>query len=132
MLFSSFPPDYLRAAPLKKSKTKKPGRSGRGQRVPAAGQNNKSSSMVYLPTPQAGSRPVFGEEDARKPVVMIGGAIGVARGAEIAGVPPPDCDVVSFGPMAKLWECVPWFEPDDRDYDPETLYDGISEDDHAV
>ena len=35
-------------------------------------------------------------------------------------------DVVSFGEMAKLWDSVPWFESDARDFDPATLFDGIS------
>lgn len=112
---------YVLAALLKKRKT--PGHSAKGQKVRVFRQNIES--MVCPARPQAGHGPIFGRaKEERIPAVTIGHTWD-AR-ADVGGVTSPGGDVVSFGSMAKLWDCVPWFDADIQSFDPANLFDAIS------
>lgn len=67
---------------------------------------------------------MFGSSEERKPVVTIENSSSARAG--FGGATSTACNVVSIGAIAKLWESVPWFEPEADSFDPETLFSGIS------
>ena len=122
MLLSRLQLNYFAAAaPPKKSKS---ARSGRGCSALVPRQSEKS--IAYLATSQARPEPVADRGTERKPAVKITEhACRVRASGAVETASSGIDDVVFFGEMAKLWDSVPWFESDARDFDPAILFDGI-------